>query len=115
MQLRALGVRSIPANANVTTMADCRDMVDKTLAEFGKVDILVTIPALMIYRDFAHCTPEQLRQQTDVTFWGTVNAVKAVVDAMTRQRSAALYVWVRIQPRWGQRWKQCTPRPRQPS
>ncbi|OGO03051.1 MAG: hypothetical protein A2Y72_00410 [Chloroflexi bacterium RBG_13_53_26] len=89
-QLRALGIKSIPTCGNVTSMSDCRDMVDKTLAEFGRVDILVTIPALMIYKDFARCTPEELRQQTDVTFWGTVNSVKAVVDAMTRQRSGSI-------------------------
>jgi NAD(P)-dependent dehydrogenase (short-subunit alcohol dehydrogenase family) len=89
-QLRALGIKSIPTCGNVTSISDCRDMVDKTLAEFGRVDILVTIPALMIYKDFARCTPEELRQQTDVTFWGTVNGVKAVVDAMIRQRSGSI-------------------------
>ena len=90
MQLRAAGIRSIPTNADVTVISQCSEMVDKTLAEFGRVDILVTIPALMIYKDFAHCTPKELHQQTDVTFWGTVNAVKAALDAMIRQRSGSI-------------------------
>jgi NAD(P)-dependent dehydrogenase (short-subunit alcohol dehydrogenase family) len=89
-QLAASGIRSIPTYGDVTAMADCRDMVDKTLAEFGRVDILVTIPALMIYKDFARCTPEELHRQTDVTFWGTMNAVKAAVDTMIRQRSGSI-------------------------
>ena len=89
-QLRAAGIRSIPTHADVTVIGQCSEMVDRALAEFGRIDILVTIPALMIYKDFAHCTPKELHQQTDVTFWGTVNAVKAGLDAMVRQRSGSI-------------------------
>ncbi len=89
-QLRALGTRSISTHADMTAVSECDEMVAKTLAEFGRVDILVTIPALMIYKGFAHCTAKELHRQTDVTFWGTVNAVKATVATMINQRSGSI-------------------------
>lgn len=89
-QVRALGTRSTSTHADVTAISECDEMVATTVAEFGRVDILVTIPALMIYKGFAHCTPKELHQQADVTFWGTVNAIKATVAMMIKQRGGSI-------------------------
>ena len=89
-QVSALGVRSMPTYADVTKIGDCLDMVNKAFTEFGKVDILVTIPAYMMNKDFAHSTPEELQKQVDVTFWGVVNAAKAVLGTMMKQRNGSI-------------------------
>lgn len=89
-QIRGLGTRSISTHADVTAIRECDEMVAAAMTEFGRVDILVTIPALMIYKDFARCTPMELHQQADVTLWGTINAVKASVATMIRQRSGSI-------------------------
>ena len=89
-QVSALGVRSMPTYADVTKIGDCLEMVNKAFTEFGKVDILVTIPAYMMNKDFAHSTPEELQKQVDVTFWGVVNAAKAVLGTMIKHRSGSI-------------------------
>jgi len=89
-QVSALGVRSVPTYADVTKIGDCVEMVNKAFTEFGKVDIMVTIPAYMMYKDFAHSTPEELQKQVDVTFWGVVNATKAVLGTMIKQRRGSI-------------------------
>ena len=89
-QVSALGVRSMPTYADVTKISDCVEMVNKAFTEFGKVDILVTIPAYMMNKDFAHSTPEELQKQVDVTFWGVVNAAKAVLGTMIKHRSGSI-------------------------
>ncbi len=89
-QVSALGVRSVPTYADVTKISDCVEMVNKAFTEFGKVDIMVTIPAYMMYKDFAHSTPEELQKQVDVTFWGVVNAAKAVLGTMIKQRNGSI-------------------------
>jgi NAD(P)-dependent dehydrogenase (short-subunit alcohol dehydrogenase family) len=89
-EVTSAGARSIPTYADVTSMGDCADMVDKALAEFGTVDILVTIPALMLYKEFIHCTPDDLHRQVDVTFWGAVNAAKAVLGTMAKKRKGSI-------------------------
>lgn len=89
-QVAAEGVKSIATYADVTKLGDCREMVEKAMAEFGRVDILITIPALMLYKEFAHCTVEELHRQMDVTFWGAANSVKAALAPMMRQRSGSV-------------------------
>ena len=89
-QVSALGVRSMSTYADVTKISDCVEMVNKAFTEFGKVDILVTIPAYMMNKDFAHSTPEELQKQVDVTFWGVVNAAKAVLGTMIKHRSGSI-------------------------
>ncbi len=84
------GVKSIATYADVTKLGDCREMTERAVAEFGRVDILVTIPALMIYKEFAHCSPEELRSQVEVTFWGVANSVKAVLAPMMKQRCGSI-------------------------
>ena len=88
--LRAMGAKALPTYADVTKLGDCQEMVQKAVTEFGKVDIMVTIPAHMQIRMFANCGPEELHKQVDVTFWGVVNSVKAVLDPMIKQRSGSI-------------------------
>jgi NAD(P)-dependent dehydrogenase (short-subunit alcohol dehydrogenase family) len=83
-QVTALGSRSI------TSFKDCAAMVDKTVAEFGRVDILVTIPAYMGAGSFAHSSLDDLHHVVDVTFWGTLNAIKAALKPMLAQRSGSI-------------------------
>lgn len=86
-EVRGMGAKSIATYADVTKLADCQEMVRKALAEFGGVDILVTVPAYTILKMFVDYTPEQWHEQLDVTFWGVVNAVRAVLDPMLEQKS----------------------------
>lgn len=85
-----LGAKSIATYADVTQLDDCRGMAEKAIAGFGRIDILVTIPALMIHKEFAHCTHEELHRQMDVTFWGVANSIKAVLDTMIKQRKGSI-------------------------
>ena len=50
-QIRALGRRALPVIANVADEEQVQDLVDQTLAEFGRVDILVNNAASAIGAD----------------------------------------------------------------
>lgn len=89
-QVREIGTKSIPTYADVTKRDDCRAMIDKALVEFGRVDVLVTIPAWVTIGRFVASTPEQWHKTFDVTFWGVVNSVSAVLDSMTGQGSGSI-------------------------
>jgi len=89
-EVKRLGVKAIPAYADVTKLGDCQDMVAKTLAEFGRVDILVTIPAWVVRKSFVDYTPEEWHRMMDVTFWGVVNSVRAVLDPMIEQKAGSI-------------------------
>jgi 2-hydroxycyclohexanecarboxyl-CoA dehydrogenase len=89
-QVRDLGCRSIPTYADITRLDDCKSMVENALAEFGRVDILITIPAWVAVRKFVDSTPEEWDKTVAVTFWGVVNCVSAVLDSMIKQRSGSI-------------------------
>jgi 3-oxoacyl-[acyl-carrier protein] reductase len=85
-----MGSRSIATYADVASFEDCTAMVDKALSEFKRVDILVTIPAYMGAGSFAQSSMDDLHRVVDVTFWGTLNAIKAALKPMLAQRSGSM-------------------------
>ena len=89
-QVVSMGSRSIATYADVASFKDCTAMVDKALSEFKRVDILVTIPAYMGSGSFADSSMDNLHRVVDVTFWGTLNAIKAALKPMLAQRSGSI-------------------------
>ncbi len=89
-QVRGLGARSIATCADVSRLDDCRAMAAQALAEFGRIDVLVTIPAWVRLGRFAGSSPQEWHRTFDVTFWGVVNSVSAVLDTMVEQRSGSI-------------------------
>ncbi len=89
-QVVSMGSRSIATYADVASFKDCTAMVDKALSEFKRVDILVTIPAYMGTGSFADSSMDNLHRVVDVTFWGTLNAIKAALKPMLSQQSGSI-------------------------
>jgi len=89
-QVVSMGSRSTATYADVASFEDCTAMVDKALSEFKRIDILVTVPAYMGSGNFADSSMGNLHRVVDVTFWGTLNAVKATLKPMLAQRSGSI-------------------------
>jgi NAD(P)-dependent dehydrogenase (short-subunit alcohol dehydrogenase family) len=89
-QVTGMGARSIATYADVTSFEDCAAMADRAVAEFKRVDILVTIPAYMGSGGFAQTSLDEIHRVVDVTFWGTLNAIKAALKPMLAQRGGSI-------------------------
>lgn len=89
-QVNSQGSKAVATYADVTSFKDCAGMVDRAVAEFKRVDILVTIPAYMGAGSFAHSSLDDLHRVVDVTFWGTLNAIKAALKPMLAQRNGSI-------------------------
>ena len=89
-ECKALGAQAIATHTDVTRLGDCYEMVRLALEAFGRVDILVTVPAWTSTKFFLKETEEEWHKAMDVTFWGAVHAVKAVLSPMTKQRSGSI-------------------------
>ena len=89
-QATSMGARSIATYADVTSFEDCATMVDRAVGEFQRVDILVTIPAYMGAGGFAQTSLNESHRVVDVTFWGTLNAIKAALKPMLAQRGGSI-------------------------
>jgi len=78
---RALGLR-----ADVASPDDCQAMVDRTLAEFGKIDILINNAGVNIRGPIDTLSYDQFRQVQQINVDGVWLACRAVVPHMKQAR-----------------------------
>ncbi|MFO8011540.1 MAG: SDR family oxidoreductase [Dehalococcoidia bacterium] len=87
---RQLGTRAIATYADVSKPSDCEEMVRQAVSEFEKVDVMVTVPACVELGMFMDYSLEIMHKQMDITFWGVVNSIRAVVDPMLQQGNGSI-------------------------
>ena len=87
-QVRAEGRRALPLVVDVSDAADVRRMVERVLAEFGRIDILVNNAAFARGPDRVPITEAPLdifRKVLAVKVTGSYLCVKAVIEPMMAQ------------------------------
>src|SRR5690606_21381241 len=86
------GGRAIADGGNVTSEADMQAMVERTLKEFGRVDVLINNAGILRDKTFAKVTIEDFRAVVDVHLMGTAIATKAVWGVMREQNYGRILV-----------------------
>ncbi len=81
------GGRALPVKTDISRLADVEDMVGKTLAEFGRIDILVNNAAYtdISLKPFLETKPDDWDGEINTTFRGTLNCCWAVLPQMVKQ------------------------------
>jgi 2-hydroxycyclohexanecarboxyl-CoA dehydrogenase len=89
-ELTALGPKAIATYADVSSYEACEEMARRAKEEFGRIDILIAIPFWYPMKRFIEETPEEWHKTVDITFFGVINAVKAVLPAMIEQGKGSI-------------------------
>ena len=84
-EIRAAGGEAQADGGDVTQPAQMQAMVDKAVAQWGRVDILVNNAGILRDKSFAKMTLDDFRLVMDVHVMGAVNCTKAVWDLMRAQ------------------------------
>jgi NAD(P)-dependent dehydrogenase (short-subunit alcohol dehydrogenase family) len=82
--VEATGRRAIAVPTDVSRPEDCQALVDATVAEFGRVDVLVNNAGLGTAYPATRETPEQFRQVIDINLNGCYWMAQAFGRAATR-------------------------------
>ena len=82
---RQHGTRAIVVKADVGNKADVDTMLQRSLAEFGRVDVLVNNAGLWERNPIDDLSDERLRETIDTNVLGTFYPTAAVVPIMKRQ------------------------------
>lgn len=85
-EIRAAGGEAIADGASVTDAAAVQAMVDKAVAQWGRVDILVNNAGILRDKSFSKMTEADFRAVIDVHLMGAFNCTKAVWPVMTAQK-----------------------------
>src|SRR5262245_25731486 len=81
-EIRAAGGEAIAHGASVTDERAVADMVDKTLAQWGRIDILINNAGILRDKSFGKMTLDEFRLVMDVHLMGAVICTQAVWPAM---------------------------------
>jgi NAD(P)-dependent dehydrogenase (short-subunit alcohol dehydrogenase family) len=84
-------VRMIEAGGGTALAVQVRNLVQRTVDHYGRVDGLVNNAGLMVGDvAFADTTPSLWREILDTNLWGAFLCCRAVVPAMIRQRGGVI-------------------------
>ncbi|UCD17151.1 MAG: SDR family oxidoreductase [Candidatus Zixiibacteriota bacterium] len=81
------GARAIEVGADVADRAQVEAMINLTIREFGRIDILVTNAGIWKYNPIDGMSEELLRKTIDVNILGTFYPIMAAVPHMIKQKS----------------------------
>lgn len=84
-EIRALGRRALLCKVDVSSQAAVEDMVRRTAAELGRLDMLVSNAVYSDRELFHTANMDGFRRTIDVTMWGAFYALRASVNQMIQQ------------------------------
>ena len=69
-------LRAIAVRTDVSIENDCKNLIEKAITAFGKIDILINNAGVSMRANFADVELDVLRRLMDINFWGTVYCTK---------------------------------------
>jgi short-subunit dehydrogenase len=84
--------RVLCVRCDVSQEADCRALVEATVARFGRIDILVNNAGLSMRAMFKDLDLKVIRTLMDVNFWGTVHCTKFALPYLLETKGSVVGV-----------------------
>jgi NAD(P)-dependent dehydrogenase (short-subunit alcohol dehydrogenase family) len=84
-EIAAAGGQAIADGGSVTDERGVRNMVDRALAEFGRIDVLIANAGILRDKTFAKMELRDFQAVLDVHLMGTVRPLKAIWPLMREQ------------------------------
>ncbi|GAP98046.1 mycofactocin-coupled SDR family oxidoreductase [Leptolyngbya sp. NIES-2104] len=90
--VQAEGQRGLAIQADIREMQQMRGVVDRTIRELGKVDIMIANAGINDASPIAESTDAQWRNVIDVNVIGTANTLRAVMPHMIGRKQGRIVV-----------------------
>ena len=91
-EITEAGGVAIPNGSSVTDDDGVKNMVDQTMDEFGRIDILINNAGILRDRSFTKMTMEDFTIVTDIHLMGSVKPTKMVWEIMKEQNYGRILV-----------------------
>ncbi len=73
---------------DVTIQDDCRNLIEKAIEKYGKIDVLINNAGISMRALFENVEIDVLRQVMDVNFWGTVHCSKYAIPHLVKSKGS---------------------------
>jgi len=90
--LKSAGYEAIAVKTDVTSEEDCRNLVSKTIEEYGHLDILINNAGISMRALFRDVDISVLKRLFDVNFWGAVNCTKYALPYLIENKGSVVGV-----------------------
>lgn len=91
-EIKALGGKAISNGSSVTDDAGVQKMIDDTMNEFGRIDIIIANAGILRDKSFSKMTIDDFELVVDVHLMGSVKPVKAAWEIMKEQNYGRIVV-----------------------
>ena len=86
-EIESKNVNCLTVQGDVTNFEDCKQMIERAINEFGKIDVLINNAGITKDMLLARMKEEDFKQVIDVNLVGTFNMTKNIISYMMKARS----------------------------
>ena len=91
-ELSEKDVEALAVKTDVAKEEDCKNLIDKTVGKFGKIDILINNAGISMRALFKDLTLDVIKKLMDVNFWGTVYCTKYALPYLLEAKGSVVGV-----------------------
>ncbi len=91
-ELITRGNQVIVTQTDVSIEEDCRKLIDNTIKQFGRIDILINNAGISMRALFKDVEIDVLKRLMDVNFWGTVYCTKYAIPYLLASKGSVVGV-----------------------
>lgn len=88
--LNNAGQPSLIIAGDVSKEEDCRKLIDNTIKEFGRIDVLINNAGISMRALFSEMDLEVFRKVVDINFWGAVYTTKYAIPYILQSRGSVV-------------------------
>jgi short-subunit dehydrogenase len=89
---RKSGYTATAVVTDVTKEEDCKNLIDRTIQEYGHIDILINNAGISMRALFRDVDLNVLKRLFEVNFWGAVTCTKYALPHLIKQRGSVVGV-----------------------
>jgi short-subunit dehydrogenase len=90
LQSKGGDVLAIPTDVSVEK--DCRQLIERTIEKYGKIDILINNAGISMRALFGKLDLQVMHRVMDTNFWGTVNCTKFALPHLLKSKGSLVGV-----------------------
>jgi short-subunit dehydrogenase len=91
-ELTAKGTEVLVVKTDVADEADCQQLIEATLAKYGRIDVLINNAGISMRALFEDASLDVIRKLMDVNFWGTVYCTKYALPWVLKTKGSVVGV-----------------------